>query len=187
MELVYPFDIAPLERGSKSQGGEILPVVEPNGVVIGRASRALCHGGSMLLHPVVHLHLIDRYSKVYLQLRSVVKRTYPLHWDIAVAGHVSYGESLSEALYREASEELGLTDFNPVELQTYIYETSSRRELVTVYAAIGHFELRPDMEEVADGRWWDIDEIERAYGTDTLTPTFEKEFKAIKDSLLALL
>ena len=141
----------------------------------------------MLLHPVVHLHILDRYSKLYLQLRSPSKRSYPLHWDIAVAGHVGYGEYLSEALYREASEELGLTDFNPIELQTYIYETDTRRELVTVYAALGHFELHPDREEVADGRWWELDEIDEAYGKGILTPTFESEFKAIKDSLLALL
>ena len=186
MELVYPVSIAPVAPGNKGTR-EMLPVVEPNGAVIARASRAWCHAGSKLLHPVVHLHIIDRFGKVYLQRRSAIKHTYPLMWDTAVGGHVSYGEYLQEALFREASEELGFTDFNPIPLKEYVYESLTRRELVCIYAAVGHFALRPDREEVEDGRWWEISEIEEAYGKGILAPTFEEEFKMIKDSLLALL
>ena len=35
---------------------EIFPVVDAAGNVVGKATRGECHGGSMLLHPVVHLH-----------------------------------------------------------------------------------------------------------------------------------
>ena len=62
-----------------------------------------------------------------------------------------------------------------------------RRELVCMYAAVGHFPLHPDREEVEDGRWWDIPDIEASYGKGILAPTFEEEFKTIKDRLLALL
>lgn len=165
----------------------MLPIVDESGTVIARAPRAWCHAGSMLLHPVVHLHIIDRFSRIYLQRRSAIKHRYPLCWDTAVAGHVSYGEFLREALYREASEELGLTDFYPIPLTTYVREAPDQRELVTIFAAVGHFDLKPDRHEVADGRWWEIPEIEAAYGTGILTPTLESEFNDIKDSLLALL
>jgi len=141
----------------------------------------------MLLHPVVHLHILDRYSRFYLQRRSASKHRYPLHWDTAVAGHVSYGETLLEALYREASEELGFADFYPVPIGSYIREAPDQRELVHVWAAIGHFSLKPDGFEVIDGKWWEVKEIEAAYGKDILTPTFEAEFKNLKNSLLALL
>ena len=40
-------------------GSEMLPVIRENGLVYAQASRAYCHGGSMLLHPVVHLHIIN--------------------------------------------------------------------------------------------------------------------------------
>ena len=70
---------------------------------------------------------------------------------------------------------------------TYIYESGIERELVNVFAAVGNFELKPDGDEVADGRWWEIPELEAAFGKDILTPNFEHEFPQIKNSLLALL
>ena len=78
-------------------------------------------------------------------------------------------------------------DFNPIYLKTYVNETKLERELVGVFAAIGSFELHPDNEEVMEGRWWTQTEIEEALGKDVLTPNFEQEYLAIKDSLLALL
>ena len=38
---------------------EWLPIVNEKGEVVGKATRRSCHSGSMLLHPVVHLHLIN--------------------------------------------------------------------------------------------------------------------------------
>ena len=186
MELLYPDRIAPIVPGNRGTR-EMLPVVEENGTVIGRASRAWCHAGTMLLHPVVHLQIIDRMGCIYLQRRSAAKHSYPLMWDTAVGGHVSYGEFLIEALMREASEELGLCDFNPVPITTTIYENPTRRELVYIYAAIGHFDLHPDGEEVMEGRWWQVSQIDAALGKGLFTPSFESEYNKVKDSLLSLL
>ena len=186
MDLVYPVSIAPLLPGCKN-GKEMLPVVEPTGTVVARAPRAWCHQGTKTLHPVVHLHIIDRFSKVFLQRRGAMKSLLPLYWDTAVGGHVNYGEYLREALFREAGEELGFYDFNPVPLRSYIYESSTEKELVNVYAAVGNFELHPDGEEVAEGRWWEIPELEKSFGKNILTPNFEYEFPMIKQSLLSLL
>ena len=35
--------------------GEMVPVVEENGLVIGQATRQSVHDGSKLMHPVIHL------------------------------------------------------------------------------------------------------------------------------------
>ena len=111
MELIYPYDIAPVipaptaestpERAAVS---EWFPVVEVSGLVTGRATRNYCHSGAKPLHPVIHIHIIDRYSRIYLQKRSMNKDIQPGKWDTAVGGHVSYGEGILEAVYREASE-----------------------------------------------------------------------------------
>ena len=56
-----------------------------------------------------------------------------------------------------------------------------------MFAAVGNFELHPDGDEVSEGRWWEADEIDKAIGTNVLTPNFEYEFKMIRQSLFSLL
>lgn len=194
IELIYPYDLAPLVPAPTAETAferdancEYLPVVEPNGVVTGRSSRSYCHLGTKVLHPVVHLHIIDRMGRLYLQKRPLNKKIQPGKWDTAVGGHVSYGESLLEALYREASEELGMTAFHPVYLKSYEYESEVEKELINVFAAVGNFTPHPDGVEVSEGRWWEMDEVEDAYGRGILTPNLESELDMIRGSLLALL
>ena len=193
-ELVYPAEPAPVfprpsagNPGPADPAGEMLPLVEPCGLVYGQASRAYCHSGSKVLHPVVHLHIIDRFGAIFLQKRSMGKDLYPGRWDTAVGGHVTYGETAQEALYREAGEELGLTAFNPVFLGTYPYETQRDNEFVVMFAMVGHPDLAPENAEVTEGRWWTPEEIREATGKGVLTPNFEQEFAKIHDILRALL
>lgn len=194
MELIYPHETAPLVpapmAGSvpdNQSGTEFFPIVEPTGLVTGRASREYCHAGEKPLHPVVHLHIIDRFSCIYLQKRPDTKKIQPGKWDTAVGGHVSYGEHLLEALYRESYEELRFNQFNPIHLLSYEFESEVERELINVYAAVGAFELTPDPDELAGGRWWELDEIDANVGKGIFTPNFESEFNMIRKSLLALL
>ena len=194
IDLIYPYDLAPIvpaptagSRTVKASSSEWFPIVEPNGLVIGRSVREYCHSGAKPLHPVIHLHIIDRFSRIYLQKRAMHKDIQPGKWDTAVGGHISYGESLLEAVYREASEELGLRDFHPIHIQTYEFESSIEREMVNVFAAVGSYDLQPDLDEVDEGRWWPIEEIDAAVGKGILTPNFESEFQMIRSQLLALL
>lgn len=194
VELIYPYEMAPVvptpTAGSKAvmaHGSEWFPIVLPSGMVVGRSTREYCHGGSKPLHPVIHIHIIDRFSRIYLQKRSMRKDIQPGKWDTAVGGHVSYGESLIEAVYREASEELGFTEFNPIYLETYEFESSVEREMVNVFAAVGSYELHPDLDEVDEGRWWELADIDSNIGKGIFTPNFESEFQMIRKSLLALL
>lgn len=194
-ELIYPSGpakVLPLPTVDKPglslhAGSEMIPVVEENGLVVAQTSRAYVHGGSKLLHPVVHLHIINRFGSLFLQKRSMSKDLLPGRWDTAVGGHVDYGESLDEALCREAFEELGLSEFNPIYIKTYVWTSSREKELVSVFAAVGNFALDPSNEEVSEGRFWSMDEIDGVVGKSVLTPNFEKEFASVKSSLLALL
>lgn len=194
MELIYPFDLAPQvplptaeTSVNRPDATEWFPVVEPTGIVVGRATRQYCHSGAKPLHPVVHLHIIDRFSRIYLQKRSFSKEIQPGKWDTSVGGHVSYGETIIEALYREVAEELGLVSFNPTLLSVYEFESEVEKELVNVFAAVGTYELHPDQREIEEGRWWELSDIDNNLGKGIFTPNFESEFLKIRKSLLALL
>ena len=194
IELVYPYDPAPVVPAptaetsvARAAASEWFPVVEPSGLVVGQSTRQYCHSGAKPLHPVIHIHIIDRYSRVYLQKRSMSKDIQPDKWDTAVGGHVSYGEGIREAVFREAFEELGLVEFNPIWLETYEFESPVEREMVNVFAAVGYYELHPDLDEVDEGRWWELEEIDANLGKDVFTPNFESEFHMIRRQLLALL
>ncbi len=194
-ELIYPAApavILPLPSADNPGDrprvcGEMVPVVEENGLVVGQTTRKTAHDGSKLMHPVVHLHIINREGCLYIQKRSMKKDLLPGMWDTAVGGHVDYGETLEEALYREASEELGFREFNPIFLKSYVWESVREKELVNVFAAVGGFVLKPDNDEVEEGRYRDMSEIESDLGKGVFTPNFEQEFRSVKDTLLALL
>lgn len=194
IDLVYPYDLAPVlpaptadSLPQTAQQVEYFPIVEPNGLVIGRSTREYCHGGAKPLHPVIHVHIIDRFSRIYLQKRSMKKDIQPGKWDTAVGGHVSYGESIVEAVYREAYEELRLMEFNPIHIETYQFESPVEKEMVNIFAAVGSYELTPDLDEVDEGRWWPVEEIDANIGKGIFTPNFESEFQMIRKQLLALL
>ncbi len=196
LELLYPIRQAPRIPASRSwmtegkstpKNEEMLPIVEPTGIVVGRSPRSYVHSGAKVLHPVVHLHIIDRYSRIYLQKRSKSKDLLPGRWDTAVGGHVGYGEQIGEALYREAAEELGFYDFNPIFLDTYVFESDVEKELVSAFAAVGNFDIHPDNAEVDEGRFWTPEEIEAAIGQGVLTPNFEQEYQMFREKLQSLL
>lgn len=155
---------------------EIFPLVDEEGKVTGRATRGECHNGSMLLHPVVHLHVFNSKGEIYLQRRPDWKDIQPGKWDTAVGGHIDYGETPEEALRREVREELGITHFKPVFIGRYVFESPRERELVYVHSTTYDGELHPSAEELDGGRFWTVQEIADAMGKDILTPNFESEY-----------
>jgi isopentenyldiphosphate isomerase len=157
---------------------EIFPLVDEKGNTIGEAPRWLCHDGkSMLLHPVVHLHVFNKEGKLFLQKRSSGKDILPGRWDTSVGGHVSPGEQVEEALAREAMEELGLQGFDYYFLGRYVWESERERELVNSFRTVTDMLPRFNPDEIDDGRFWDLDEIEGSLGKEVFTPNFENEFR----------
>ncbi len=162
---------------------ELLPIVDTNGTVIGTVTRGECHNGDKILHPVVHLHILDNEGRIYLQQRPLWKEIQPGKWDTAVGGHVSAGENIESALKRETLEEVGIKDFQPEFVTTYLFESEHEKELIHVYKTNYTGEIRPS-EELDGGRFWSIEEIESTIGRNILTPNFEQEFQKIRNIIL---
>lgn len=154
---------------------ELLPLVDPAGNVIGKATRTECHNGSMLLHPVVHLHVFNENGELYLQKRPMWKDIQPGKWDTAVGGHVDFGEDIHTALLREAREELGINAEGSELVQMYEFHSEREHELVYAHKIVYDKDIIPS-EETDGGRFWTMQEIRDAIGHGILTPNFEQEF-----------
>lgn len=157
---------------------ELLPLVDENGNITGAATRGECHNGSMMMHPVVHLHVFNSKGELYLQKRPEWKDIQPGKWDTAVGGHIDLGEHVEQALFREAGEELGIEGFTPEALPQYVFRSACECEMVYPYKTVYDKDIRPS-EETSGGRFWSMDEIRESLGKGILTPNFEQEFKKL--------
>lgn len=166
---------------------EIFPLVDDSGKVIGKATREECHSGSFLLHPVVHLHVINKEGQLFLQKRAATKDIQPGKWDTSVGGHVDYGEKIIDALTREAREELGISNITPVFMLQYKFISDVEAELVHSYYMIYDGKIIIDPIEISEGRFWSFEEISKSLNKNIFTPNFEQEFSnLIKNKLLPL-
>ncbi|MBA4322231.1 MAG: NTP pyrophosphohydrolase [Odoribacter sp.] len=171
-------------RTIRFRNEEWFPVMDENGQVTGKAPRSVCHDGkSKLLHPVVHLHLFNKEGKIFLQKRSVKKDIQPGKWDTSVGGHIAPGETIEDALSREAREEIGLRNLEPHFVIRYLWESPHEKELVFSFVTVSENLPLINKEEIDEGKFWSIEEIGRNTGNETFTPNFEHEFKLLIQKL----
>jgi isopentenyl-diphosphate delta-isomerase type 1 len=161
---------------------EMFQLVDADGTPIGTASRQQCHGNPRLIHLVVHLHLFDRDGRLYLQKRSASKDTNPGRWDTSVGGHVSAGESVHDALVREAREELGVEASGACYLYSYLSQSVFESEFAECFLLESGQVPRANPVEIDQGRYFTLEEVRSLIGTDALTPMFEREWPMLLDA-----
>jgi len=161
---------------------EWVDLLDDRGRTVGKATRKEVHGNPALLHAVVHLHIFDQKGRIFLQKRAVTKDLYPDYWDTAVGGHIASGERLEYALMRETQEEIGIVPETAKMLFRYIMRNAHESELVHTFrmTSEGPFKLNP--EEISEGRFWTIFEIQKFIGKKVFTPNFEQEFKMLQQN-----
>lgn len=159
---------------------EWVPLVDEKGKIMGRAPRSTVHNGSKLLHPVVHMHVLNRNKAILLQKRPESKLIQPGKWDTAVGGHVSAGETIEQALQKEAFEEIGLKGFSAQLLQVFKWESEVETELVYLFVTHDFKNFHVHSDEVVEARFWTGNQIEKQLGKNVFTPNFEFEFQLLK-------
>jgi len=164
---------------------EMFQLVDAAGRPLGSAERAACHGNPALIHAVVHLHVLDRSGRLYLQRRSTSKDTNPGLWDTSVGGHVAAGEPVADALAREAREELGIDAAGARPLFAYHYRSRFESEYAHCFVLTCDGPFTVDPAEIAEGRFFTFAEVEAMKGTGTLTPMFERELPMLRRALAA--
>lgn len=164
---------------------EWFDIVDQQGKVVGKAPRSAVHGNPQLLHPVIHVHIVNSNGDLFLQKRSQNKNLYPNRWDTSIGGHVMSGESIDHALGREAEEELGISmvEFKP--LFRYVHKNDYESELVHGFLLRDDGPFYINRHEISEGRFWEIGEIEKKLGRNVFTPNFEDEFRLLKKNLFS--
>ena len=170
-------------KNRKLKNQEWLPVVNPDGKVIGKATRTECHKNSDLLHPVVHLHVFNGNGELFLQKRPMHKLIQPGKWDTSVGGHVSLNETIETSLAREAKEEIGIEGFNPQLLIKYVWKTEVESELVFSFVTQYGSKIKTHNQELDGGRFWTIDAIKKQIGKEVFTSNFEHEFQILQKAI----
>ncbi|MBR7172661.1 MAG: NUDIX domain-containing protein [Clostridia bacterium] len=97
---------------------ELLEIVDDNGNSTGKFEKRDIVHNSQLFHNEIALWVIDKEKKqVLVQRRSKLKKLHPNKIALC-AGHVVAGETIVEALEKEAQEEIGinLKDFDVKEV-----------------------------------------------------------------------
>jgi len=161
---------------------EWLPIVNEKGEIIGKAPRSICHSDKNHMHPVVHLHVMNRKGEIYLQKRPMNK-IQPGKWDTAVGGHISYGENIETGLKREALEEIGIKDFKATLVANYIWKSEIESEFVFCFITNYEGAITINKEELSDGKFWSDHEIKSFLGKGIFTPNFEEEYHKVLSRL----
>jgi isopentenyl-diphosphate delta-isomerase len=143
---------------------ELIDVLTPTGELTGirKPKNEIHRDGDW--HRAAHIWIIAPDGRFLLQRRSLRKENNPGLWDVSAAGHLSAGESATEAAVRETFEEIGLK-LVPQDLQFVAslpqvsilnnnsYFDNEFHEIFIVRRDIDVASLRLDPEEVAEVKW----------------------------------
>ncbi|MGD0283491.1 MAG: NUDIX domain-containing protein [Dissulfurispiraceae bacterium] len=154
---------------------ELLEIVDEHGKTLGIASRSSMHGNPSLLHKVVHVLVFNSAGELLLQKRSMNKDVAPGKWDTSVGGHVSPAEDTYSAARREMTEELGVDTGEITFLYSYIYSNACESELVFTHSCIHNGPFSFNTEEIDSVKFWELEEIKKAFGSGVLSDHFEAE------------
>jgi isopentenyldiphosphate isomerase len=141
---------------------EELDVVDDADRVLARANRGRIHD-EYLIHRSVMFFVLDENDCVFVNQRSASKAMYPGYWSIAFGGHVQAGETYESAIAREVEEETGLRE-HAFPITTFQKRTADERENVRVYGVRAHEELELFADEIEQGQFMTMADLNEMVG-----------------------
>ena len=109
---------------------DFLPLVNEQGNIVGRALHCQIHNGNKVLHPAVHLIVINTNKE------TVGKYCW----------HVAFGETAEKTLKRKISD-ITSGSIKPKFKKQYIREDKNEKELVYVFTAVSDAEFLPSPDD----------------------------------------
>ena len=150
---------------------ELLDVVDANDRVVGVRTRGEIHRLG-LMHRSVHILVFNRNDELFIQKRSMSKDNNPGLWDSSAAGHLDRGEDYLDCATRELTEELGIVEVSPLEaLFRLSASQQTGMEHCTVYRCINDGPFQLQEEEIDEGTWIRISDMDRRVSEEDPTLT----------------
>ena len=136
---------------------------DPRGRVVGHAPRSRMRAEN-LPHAATSVAVRDAAGRFYVHRRTDTKDVFPGAHDVWAGGVVAAGEDPDDAAVRELAEELGLTGMTlrPLFREWYSDEHTTYLAHIydTEYDEAAHGPIRHQPEEVADGWWMTVEELQ---------------------------
>ncbi len=169
---------------------ELVDILDEQGHSTGKtALKSEAHAKGWF-HPTVHIWCYSKKRNILLQQRGRYKETFPLKWDISVAGHVGAGESITNGAIREVEEEIGV-QITADQLEKIAVFKSEKRHSKTLFdREFNHTFLcllnektilKKQDSEVEALRWIALDEFKEWVATEHtgLVPNTEQRYQRI--------
>jgi protein phosphatase len=138
---------------------ELVDVIDAAGNTIGTVTRREMRA-RRLPHRCVYILVFNSKGELFVHERTATKDVYPSHWDVAVGGVLTAGESFDAGARRELAEELGVTA-EPELLFPFRHAEPATDVQAQVYRAVhdGPFRLQP--EEIVRGKFVSLVRVDR--------------------------
>lgn len=112
---------------------------------------------------IVSLYVFNQNHEVLIAKRCHLKKLDPNLWGPSVAGTVEEGETYDSNVIKEAQEELGLTNIQPIFYKKLFYTTQHTRRFnsryyVVINSAEREFVLQES--EVSEIKWTSLEDLE---------------------------
>jgi isopentenyl-diphosphate delta-isomerase len=173
-----------------SSADEELILVDDEDREIGSAAKSACHSGTGIRHRAFSIFVFNSDDELLLQQRSDSKPLWPLYWSNTCCSHPRLGETMDVAVTRRLRQELGfdcdLTYVYKFMYQAQYGEVGAENEFCWVY--LGYFDgpVDPNVSEIANWRFVDIESLNRELerDDDRFTPWFKLEWSHIQEHYL---
>lgn len=173
---------------------ELIDILDDEGNYTGKTSlKSIAHLKG-LFHPTVHIWCYTQTGKILIQQRGKNKDTYPLKWDVSVAGHIGAGESPELGAVREVAEEIGVTiTFKSLE-KIGVLKTEKRHSETILDCEFNHtylclldenIPLKKQESEVNALQWLSLEEFKQwvTINHEDLVPNSEGRYEFIISSI----
>lgn len=159
---------------------EMFDIVDEDDDVKGKATRSEVHDKGHL-HRSVMFFVFDKQKRVFVNQRTAKKDFYNEFWSIVFGGHVSAGETYDQAITREIPEETGLHG-KPFPITLFKKRFDNRdKENCKLYGIIADQELRLNKDEIKQGSFITLEEIEHKMKQEKFLPETDILLPILRD------